>query len=221
MRLPALPTSRSTTLLPWLLACAALAPTLGHAADPAAESPQVVVPEVDRRDVRVPRFPSNDFEAGLFGGVYSTQNFGASGVGGLRLGYHITEDYFVEASLGRTTVSDAAFKRVLPGGIFTPGNETLQYVNLSAGVNLLPGEIFIGRNNAKPSVMYLLGGVGTTRFNGQRQQTFNLGLGMKVLLADWVAVRVDMRDHVFSLDLLGKRESTHNLELTTGVSFFF
>lgn len=221
MRLPALTSLFSPTLLPAALATVLLLPTLARAADPEPGTQQVVVPEVDRRDVRLPRFPSNDFELGLFGGVYSTQNFGASGVGGLRLGYHITEDYFVEASLGRTTVSDEAFKRVLPGGIFTPGNETLQYVNVSAGVNLLPGEIFIGRNNAKPSVLYLIGGVGTTKFNGQREQSFNLGLGMKVFLADWAAVRVDMRDHVFSLDLLGKRESTHNLELTTGVSFFF
>jgi outer membrane beta-barrel protein len=221
MRLPALISLLHPALLPAALVTVLLMPTLACAADPEPGTQQVVVPEVDRRDVRLPRFPSNDFEMGLFGGVYSTQNFGASGVGGLRLGYHITEDYFVEASLGRTTVSDEAFKRVLPGGIFTPGNETLQYVNVSAGVNLLPGEIFMGRNNAKPSVMYLIGGVGTTKFNGQREQSFNLGLGMKVFLADWAAVRVDMRDHVFSLDLLGKRESTHNLELTTGVSFFF
>jgi hypothetical protein len=30
-----------------------------------------------------------------------------------------------------------------------------------------------------------------------------------------------MRDHIFSLDLLGKRETTNNLELTGGLTFFF
>ena len=54
------------------------------------------MPEVDRRDITVPKFPSNDFEIGLFAGTYATQNFGTSAVGGLRLGYHITEDFFVE-----------------------------------------------------------------------------------------------------------------------------
>lgn len=214
-------TRQLPTLVLALTALQLSAPALAQVKAPADSSNQVVVPQVDRRDVRLPRFPSNDFEAGLFGGAFSTQNFGASAVGGLRVGYHITEDWFVEAALGRTTVSDEAFTRVLPGGIFTPGNEKLQYANLSAAVNLLPGEVFFGRDNAKPSSVFLIGGVGTTKFNGQRQQGFNLGVGMKVFLRDWAAVRIDMRDHIFSVDLLGKRETTHNLELTTGVSFFF
>jgi outer membrane beta-barrel protein len=208
------------TLLP-LLACLTLAPLASQAADAAKADEPVVVPQVDRREIRLPRFPSNDFEVGFFGGAYSVQNFGSSAAGGLRLGYHITEDFFVESSLGATRVKDDAFRRVLPGGIFPTGTETLQYANLSVGVNVLPGEVFIGRDNAKPSSVYLLAGVGTTRFNGQRQQTFNFGIGTKVFLRDWLAVRVDMRDHIFSLDLLGKRDSTQNLELTTGLSFFF
>jgi outer membrane beta-barrel protein len=194
-------------------------------AAPTSEQPNpnepVVVPQVDRREVKLPRFPSNDFEVGFFGGAYSVQNFGASTAGGLRLGYHITEDYFVEAALGTTRVKDEAFRRVLPGGIFPTGSERLQYTNLSLGVNLLPGEVFVGRNRALPSSLYLIGGVGTTRFAGQRQQSFNLGLGAKVYLRDWLAVRVDLRDQLYALDLLGKRESTQNLELSTGLSFLF
>ena len=30
-----------------------------------------------------------------------------------------------------------------------------------------------------------------------------------------------MRDHIFSLDLLGKRQSTQNLEFTGGLTVFF
>lgn len=204
-----------------LLALATTAATAALAADTPDPNEPVVQPQVDRREVKLPRFPSNDFEVGLFGGAYSVQNFGASAAGGLRLGYHITEDYFVEAALGTTRVKDEAFRRVLPGGIFPTGSERLQYANLSLGVNVLPGEVFIGHNRALPASLYLIAGVGTTRFASQRQQSFNLGLGTKVYLRDWLALRVDMRDHVYALDLLGKRESTHNLELSTGLSFFF
>jgi hypothetical protein len=42
-----------------------------------------------------------------------------------------------------------------------------------------------------------------------------------VLLADWAAVQVDLRDHVYSLDLLGKRQDTQNIELTAGFTFYF
>jgi outer membrane beta-barrel protein len=188
-------------------------------APPANE--QVVVPQVDRRDVRVPRFPSRDWEFGVFGGTFATQNFGSSAVGGLRLGYHITEDVFVEAALARTRVSDESFRQILPGGVFVNQTENLTYYNLSAGYNLLPGEAFVGRTIAKPTQVYVIGGVGSTRFVNQRRQTFNFGLGVRLYFNDRFSVRVDMRNHLFPLDLLGKRQNTQNLELTAGATVVF
>ena len=55
----------------------------------------------------------------------------------------------------------------------------------------------------------------------QTRQTFNFGFGSRVFLKDKWSVQVDLRDHIFSIDLLGKRQSTQNLELTAGVSYFF
>lgn len=188
-------------------------------AQPANE--QVIVPQVDRRDVKLPRFPSKDFEFGVFAGTYSTENFGASGVAGLKAGYHITEDIFVEGRFAQTKVSDESFRQVLPGGIFSEPEKKLSYYNLSAGYNVLPGEVFIGSKRAKATAIYLVGGVGSTKFNDQRRQTFNFGLGLRLLLADRWALNVDLRDHIFSLDLLGKRQSTQNIELTGGLSFYF
>lgn len=182
---------------------------------------QVIVPQVDRRNVKPPKFPSNDFEMGLFVGTYATQNFGTSTVSGLRLGYHITEDFFVEGAYGRTKVTDEAFSATLPAPILASHEEKLVYYNISAGVNVLPGEVFLGRNRAKASALYLIGGVGSTRFNRQRKQTINFGAGVRVFLADWAALQLDMRDHIFELDLLGKRDRTQNLEMTLGATFFF
>ena len=84
---------------------------------------QVVVPQVDRRDVRVPRYPSNDFEIGAFVGTYATENFGTSLVYGVRLGYHVTEDFFVQGVYAQTKVSDEAFRQILPGGVFATKRE--------------------------------------------------------------------------------------------------
>lgn len=207
----------SVTLTAALLAVLALP---AQAADQAnAES--VVVPQVDRRDIKLPKFPSNDFEVGLFGGMYSAQNFGSSVAGGLRGTYHITEDFFVEGSVGRTKVSDEAFRRILPGGIFTDNQETLIYSNFNVGMNVLPGEVFFWRDVAMPSQFFVVAGGGTTRFNGQRMKTIDFGVGYKLYVADWFAVRVDLRDNVYTLDLLGKRDSTHNIELNAGLSFLF
>jgi outer membrane beta-barrel protein len=217
--------ARRNTILATLtmaISCVASAATDQPAAsNPAPTTEQVVLPQVDRRDIQVPRFPSNDFEIGTFVGSYATQNFGTSTVGGVRLGYHVTEDVFVEGVVAQTSVSDAAFRQVLPGGIFPSDSEKLSYYNLSVGYNLLPGEVFIGAKRAKPMSFYIIGGVGSTSFNQQRQSTFNVGSGLRVYLNDHFALQVDVRDHVFSLDLLGKRSTTQNLELTTGVTASF
>jgi outer membrane beta-barrel protein len=188
---------------------------------PPGNNDQVVIPQVDRRDIEKPKFPSNDFEMGLFTGTYSTQNFGSSWVYGARVGYHITEDFFVEGVYGQTKVSDELFRQILPGGILVAGTEKLSYYNMSIGYNLFPGEIFIGGRRARPSQFYIVAGMGSTKFADQRKPTFNAGFGYRVYLADWAALQLDLRDHIFSLDLLGKRESTQNVELTGGLTFYF
>ncbi|WP_140631776.1 outer membrane beta-barrel domain-containing protein [Methylibium rhizosphaerae] len=215
--------------LPLLLAAGVLASPFAAAqntpAQPAGQqqpaNEQVIVPQVDRRDVKLPRFPSKDFEAGLFAGTYQTENFGSNLVTGLRLGYHVTEDFFVEAAYAQTKVSDESFRQILPGGVFGRPEEKLTYYNLSVGYNLLPGEVFIGKSIAKANAIYLIAGIGSTKFNQKSSQTYNFGLGTRLMLKDWAAVQVDLRDHIFSMDLLGQRKSTQNLELTAGITFFF
>jgi outer membrane beta-barrel protein len=214
--MPALRNTLATLTVAAFAALAALAALPAHAADE-----PVVQPQVDRRDIKLPKFPSNDFEVSVYGGLYSAQNFGSSPAWGGRLAYHITEDFFVEASAGTTRVSDEAFRRILPGGIFTDNTETLIYSNFNVGMNVLPGEVFIGRNFAMPSQVFIVAGGGTTRFNGQRISTFDVGVGVKVYLTDSWALRVDMRDNIYKLDLLGKTDMTHNVELNAGLSFLF
>ena len=155
-------------------------------------------------------------------GSYATQNFGSSAVTGLRLGYHITEDIFVEGTYGRSKVSDEAFRQIFPnGGIFPTPKQDLSYYNVVAGYNLLPGEVFFGRSNARISQGYVVAGVGSTDFAGQKRQTLSAGFGMRVVFTSWFAAQVDVRDHVYSLDLLGKRQSNQNIEVTTGLTVYF
>jgi outer membrane beta-barrel protein len=188
---------------------------------------QVIQPQVDRRQVKLPKYPSKDFEIGLYAGSYATQNFGTSLVSGVRLGYHISEDIFVHAVYAQTKVSDENFRQILPGGLFAQPEEKLKYYNLSAGYNILPGEVFWGRNTAFASSLYVMAGIGNTNFissdkiNRRNRQTINYGLGLRVLFFDRVSAQVDMRQHRYTLDILGKNESTKNLEWTGGLSFYF
>lgn len=189
---------------------------------PPKANEQVVVPQVERRDVKLPKYPSNDFEVGAFAGTYSVENFGANAVYGVRLGYHITEDFFVQANLAQTKVSDENYRALLPGGgIFPQPTEKLTYYNITAGWNVLPGEVFFGKGRALATSVYLLGGIGSTKLAERRRMTLNFGLGLRALFGDRFGAHVELRDHIFSIDLLGPNKSTQNLELTTGVAWYF
>ena len=187
---------------------------------PGPEVEQVVNPELDRRVVRAPRIDVDDFEIAAFAGMLSVEDFGANAVYGARLGYHVTEDFFVEATYAQSTVSDAAYRRI-GAAIFEEPEVTLRTYDLSVGVNLLPGEIFLGKNFAMTSAFYFIGGVGNTNFARRDHTTLNFGLGLRALFTDWFAVRIEMRDRIFESDILYASEFKHNFEMTLGTSFYF
>jgi outer membrane beta-barrel protein len=187
----------------------------------AQEPDQVVRPELERRDVNEADIDTENFEIGVFAGAMSVEDFGTNLVYGGRLGYHVTEYVFVEASYGRTDTDETSAERFGGFQILQDSDRTLDYYNLSFGFNLLPGESFVGSGWAFTSDFYLIGGVGSTNFAGDDLFTWNVGVGYRVLANDWLALRVDARDHVFNLDILGESKTTHNLEFTGGLSIFF
>jgi outer membrane beta-barrel protein len=71
------------------------------------------------------------------------------------------------------------------------------------------------------SDFYLVGGVGNTRFGGEDNFTTTLGTGYRIVLRDWLTWNIDFRDHIFSSDIIKSNQTTHNIELSTGVAFFY
>jgi len=184
------------------------------------DTEQVIQPEVDRRQLRIPRIDTEDFEIGAYAGLLSVEDFGAKPVYGARLVYHVSEDFFVEGMYGKSSISDQALCD-LGLCLFPNREEDLSYYGLSVGYNVLPGEIFIGRGNAMTSAVYLLAGVGNTSFLDESHFTINVGMGIRVLPVDWLALHLTMRDHLFESDILGTKEIKNNFELTLGMSVYF
>ncbi len=188
----------------------------------AASNDQVVRPEIKRRDVQEDAIDTEDFEVGVWAGLMSVEDFGTNLIYGVRGTYHVTEDIFTEATYAMTTTTETSAERLGGGAnILDDSERDLSYYNLSFGFNLFPGESFVGSRWAFSSAFYIIGGVGSTSFGGNDMLTWNAGIGYKVLMNDWLALRVDARDHVFELDLLGEQTTTHNLEFTGGLSIFF
>ena len=190
---------------------------------PSAEGPgQVIDPEVERREVKEPAIDREDFEVGAFVGVMSVEDFGSDVVYGVRLAYHITEGFFLEGTVGQTEAGLTSFEELSGGArLITDSQRTFTYYNLNLGYNILPGEVFLGENRAYNTNLYLVAGLGSTRFAGDDRFTVNLGAGYRFLINDAVALHLDFRDHLFDIDLLGEEKTAHNLEAHLGFTVFF
>lgn len=186
------------------------------------QSEQLIQPEIQRREVKLATIDSENFEITGFFGVLSVEDFGTNSVIGARLAYHINEDLFVEVSLGSSEAGKTSYERLSGGpGLLTDKEREILYYNISLGFNLLPGEAFLTQKTSFNTALYIIGGIGNTEFGGSDRLTLNLGGGFRLLATDWLAYHIDVRDHIFNIDMLGEDKTTNNLEVTFGLSAFF
>jgi outer membrane beta-barrel protein len=187
-----------------------------------APPPSVIEPQVERREVKVPKIAAKDIELGAYYGELSIQDFGAQPVAGGRLDYHISEDLFVEATYGRAKGGRTSYE-LLSGNVqlLSDAERRFTYYNLSLGYNLLPGEVFIGRNLAMTSALYMIGGIGNVQFAGDQNFAVNFGAGFRVLPTDWLALHIDVQDLVFKSNDIGIYQLKNNLQATIGATVFF
>lgn len=200
-----------------------------YAAEPAeadkaeAELKPVIQPEVARQEFDEARIDTEDFEVGVFLGMYSTEDFGTNPVYGVRLIYHITERLFVEGALGQSNTERTSWEDLLnPGGagILSDDGRTLTYYTANIGFNLLPGEAFMTQNVTYNTALYVVAGVGSTNFDDSDRFTLNFGLGYSLLLTDYLSIHIDFRDYIFNMEL-PEDKTTQNLELSASLNYFF
>jgi len=182
----------------------------------------IVSPDLERREIREAKLDSENIEFTAFGGVINVEDFGSNPLYGGALAYHINEDLFMEVAYGETDLGESSFERLSGSApLLTDDQRELSYYNLSLAWNLFPGEYFVFGDWALNSSLYLIGGVGNTSFADEAHFTYNFGVGARVLASDWLALRLDFRDHVFEHEIFGEAQRTNNLSAQLGVSFFF
>lgn len=181
----------------------------------------VIDPKIERRKVKTPGIDSENFELGAYGGILGIEDFGSHAVVGARLAYHVTEAFFLEGSYAQSKAGTSSAESLGFFQLLSDADRKYSYYALSAGWNALPGEVFIGENRAYNTALYFIAGVGSTRFAGDNRFTVNGGFGFRILLTDWLATHLDVRDYLYDTDLLGKKKVVNNLEATLGLTFFF
>ncbi|AQQ69067.1 outer membrane beta-barrel domain-containing protein [Microbulbifer agarilyticus] len=183
----------------------------------------IISPDLERREIREAKIDSEDFEFTVYlGGILSVEDFGTNRMIGGSLAYHINEDFFMEAAYGQATLGESSYERLSGSApLLTEDERDLSMYNLSLAWNFLPGEIFILDKFALNSNLYLIGGAGNTNFAGEEHFTYNVGVGVRMLAQDWLALRLDVRDHIFEHEIFGEPVNTNNLSAQLGVSIYF
>ena len=191
--------------------------------DPLGNSEEVgLIPDFERREVKISDIDTENFEIGIAGGLLSVEDFETNSLGVASLTYHITEDFFVDARVGQSTVGQTSFDKLSGGAsLLSSSDRDLEFYDLSLGFNLFPGEAFILNRWAVNSGFYLVGGVGSTRFAGNDEFTVTGGVGYRVIANDFLSFNFHVRDHVFETEITGDKKTTHNFELSAGISIFF
>ena len=202
--------------------------TAAEAADQAAEpgkpdAVQVILPEVQPREVSEDAIDDESFEFGIFAGVLNIDNFGSEPVIGIKASYFTTEDLFLQLNYGMSSAGLTSFEDLSGENVrlLTDDERDYTYYDVLVGYNIFPGEVFMTSKLTFNSAIYLVGGVGNTEFGGEDNFTTTLGTGYRIVLRDWLTWHVDFRDHIFKSDILNEDQVTHNLELSTGMTLFF
>jgi outer membrane beta-barrel protein len=184
---------------------------------------QVITPEVKPREVSEDDIDTEFFEIGVYAGVLNIDNFGSEAVYGINASFHATEDFFLQGNYGISKAGNTSFEDLSGDNVrlLTDSERDYTYYNLLVGYNIFPGEVFMTSKLTFNSAFYLVGGVGNTEFGGEDNFTTTLGTGYRIVLRDWLTWHMDFRDHIFKSDIINESQTTHNMEMSSGVTLFF
>jgi len=186
------------------------------------EQTSLIEPQIERVDFDESLIDAADFEIALYGGYLAVEDFDTNFVSGIKLGYHISEDFFVQASYGSSEVGDTSFEKLTGGApLLSDSERDIEYYLISLGFNLFPGETFFTDSTTFNTVLYISGGIGSTDFAGDERHTIAVAVGHRTIFTDNFSLDIEMRDLIFDIDIFGKEETTHNLEFTVGINLFF
>jgi len=185
-------------------------------------NPSIIEPQVTRRVVKTPKIKSKDFEVGTYFGALSIQDFGTNAIYGVRAAYHVTEDLFLESYAARSQAGLSSLENVFPNiTVVSNSGRYFTYYDLDVGYNVLPGEVFLGRGRAFNSALYVTVGIGDVKFANQDQFALNFGVGYRVTITDWLAMHLDVRDHIFESNLFGVNKNVDNVEAILSLTTYF
>lgn len=161
------------------------------------------------------------FELGVAVGLINIADFNSEVTGGLSATFRASEDFFLQYNFLQAKASSSSYE-LSQGKWFDGSDRTFRHYDLLVGYNLYQGEFFASGSNARLSALYVVGGVGDTRFGGEDSFTYTLGLGYQVAITRRFIARVDYRSYIYSSTLIADEKKTvTSTQFSSGLSFLF
>jgi outer membrane beta-barrel protein len=166
---------------------------------------------------------TNRHELTVQGGYYVSDLFDGTYVYGGAYTYHMTEDLAVEASGSYTRLTSSGGPELERTFSVLAGKPRRQ-LGFDANLVWVPAHAKMRLGGGISHLdLYLTAGGGIVDSVLSSDLAGNAGLGMKFFLDSWghlLAIRVDVRDHVFRQQLLAEKELVNDLTATLGLSVY-
>lgn len=181
-------------------------------------SSQVVDPNLQRPEPEVRTIKAQDYEAGAYFGGLAVNTDEGFDIYGLRAAYQLSENLFAEAFY--ETASNVGYDELRSLlGLDKKKQYDYDYdaFGVSLGYKLAPGDIYLSKSYTLPFQIYAIGGGGYTTYEGDNFGAYHLGGGVKFMPSDWLSLRFEAKDHLWSRN--GKLD--HNAQFTIGLAALF
>jgi len=163
---------------------------------------------------------TNRHELTVQGGYYVSDLFDGTYTLGGAYTYHMTEDLGVEASAGYTRLTSSGGPELERTFAVLQGKPRRQ-LTFDADLVWAPAHAKMRLGGGITHFdLYLAAGAGVVDSVLSQDIAGNAGFGLKFFGRRWIAVRLDIRDHVYRQQLLSQVMWVNDLTATVGLSFF-
>ncbi|VUD68842.1 hypothetical protein TDB9533_04201 [Thalassocella blandensis] len=178
---------------------------------------KIIEPQAPTEAAKSAAIDTEHFEIGINLGLLTVEDFNTNPMYGVWGNYYINEKFFAYVGYGTSDTEKSNAEGVFD---FNP-DKTFDFASVGVGYRVLNGRSFWGKNRKYNTGLFAVAGVEQVDFAEDSGTGFMIGLSHKTVLTDYLALNIDLKDHIVSRTFVGEDKMTQNIEFTVGLSTFF
>jgi outer membrane beta-barrel protein len=158
------------------------------------------------------------FELAALGGAYASDALSSTYVYGGAASFFFSEDFGIEAMVLRNPVSYRLQDPIVAAGLLHSFKSGMAWNGLAAMLwSPVHAKLRFSARHITHADLLIVAGAGQTLTDAAQGLTFQVGIGLKLYLARFVSLRIDVRDLIIPQEVLGHAQNTHNVITMFGV----